>query len=180
LNIPAKFGIFIIAIEMADSGEPPVLSTVEGHVLVSADTRIRIPVGCRQWPILKNLLFAWKGEVLNLGHLDFDIVSNFVLRISYFASLGTSTTVEDSLQIRPFFAKRTQFQKKSNELKSFYNNELRTTNYELRSKKRTQNEPKQSQFIVSLPALSAVEWVEPISEAKKYSYERNFLFDIYT
>jgi len=39
---------------------------------------------------------------LNLGHLYFDIVSNFVLRISDFASLGISTTVESALQIAPF------------------------------------------------------------------------------
>jgi len=39
---------------------------------------------------------------LNLNHLDFDIVSNFVLRISDFASLGPSTTVENSLQISSF------------------------------------------------------------------------------
>jgi len=37
-----------------------------------------------------------------LDHLYFDIVSNFVLRISYFASLGTSTSVENPLQISPF------------------------------------------------------------------------------
>jgi len=35
-----------------------------------------------------------KNKVLNLGHLDFDIVSNFDIRISDFASLGTSTSVE--------------------------------------------------------------------------------------
>jgi len=33
-------------------------------------------------------LFVKLGKVLNLGHLDFDIVSDFVLRISNFASLG--------------------------------------------------------------------------------------------
>jgi len=63
------------------SGEP--------HVLVSADTR--------QKPA-----FGKKGKVLNLGHLDFDIVSNFELRISDFASLGIFTTVERPLQISSF------------------------------------------------------------------------------
>ena len=56
-------------------------------------------------------------ENFNLGNLDFDIVSNFVLRISYFASLGIFTLVERALQINPFYAKRTQFPKKSNERK---------------------------------------------------------------
>jgi hypothetical protein len=50
------------------------------------------------------------------------------------------------------------------------------------------NKPNQSQPVVSLPALpalsavegSVVDWVESIAEAKKYSYSRNFLFDIYT
>jgi len=46
--------------------------------------------------------FGKIGKVLNLGHLYFDIVSNFVLRISDFASLGISTTVESALQIAPF------------------------------------------------------------------------------
>jgi len=55
---------------------------------------------------------------LNLGHLDFDIVSNFELRISDFASLGIFTLVENALQIAPFYAKQSQFPKKSNERKS--------------------------------------------------------------
>ncbi|MBA7610013.1 hypothetical protein ES703_17216 [subsurface metagenome] len=48
------------------------------------------------------------------GHLDFDIVSpvpecrrqgDFELRISYFASLGIFTLVENALQITPFLCK---------------------------------------------------------------------------
>ena len=58
-----------------------------------------------------------QGKVLNLGHLDFDIVSDLELRISDFASLGIFTTVESALQISSFYAKRTQFPKKSNERK---------------------------------------------------------------
>ncbi|MHC4462938.1 MAG: hypothetical protein ACYS30_16145 [Planctomycetota bacterium] len=46
--------------------------------------------------------FVKPDKVLNLDHLDFDIVSDLELRISDFASLGISTTVEDSLQISFF------------------------------------------------------------------------------
>jgi hypothetical protein len=61
---------------------------------------------------------------LNLGHLYFDIVSlapldsgtlsnwgNFVLRISYFASLDFFTTVEKALQIAPFMQNEPNFRK---------------------------------------------------------------------
>jgi len=42
---------------------------------------------------------------LDLGHLDFDIVSDLELRISDFASLGISTTVKSPLQISYFLCK---------------------------------------------------------------------------
>jgi len=42
-----------------------------GHVFVSADTR-------------QKSSFAKQGKLLNLGHLDFDIVSDFDIRISDF------------------------------------------------------------------------------------------------
>jgi len=61
---------------------------------------------------------------LNLGHLDFDIVSDFDIRISDFASLGTSTSVENALQISPFYAKQSQFPKSPNERKPSFNNGL--------------------------------------------------------
>jgi hypothetical protein len=48
---------------------------------------------------------------LNLGHLYFDIVSNFVLRISYFASLGISTLVVSALQIHLFLQNEPNFPK---------------------------------------------------------------------
>jgi hypothetical protein len=48
---------------------------------------------------------------LNLGHLYFDIVSDFVLRISDFASLGISTLVENPLQISPFLTNKPNFRK---------------------------------------------------------------------
>ncbi len=67
---------------------------------------------------------AKQGKVLNLDHLYFDIVStarcpveDLELRISDFSSLGLSTFVEMPLQITSFYAKQTQFPKKSNERK---------------------------------------------------------------
>ena len=68
------------------------------QALVSADTRHKP-------------LFGKKGKVLSLGNLDFDIVSNFVLRISDFAGLGIFTTVEESLQIRLFMQNKANFRK---------------------------------------------------------------------
>ncbi len=62
---------------------------------------------------------------MNLDHLYFDIVSDLELRISDFASLGPSTLVENPLQINPFYAKQTQFPKKSNDV-NLYN----ATDYE--------------------------------------------------
>jgi len=44
-----------------------------------------------------------------LDHLYFDIVSNFVLRISDFASNGISTTVVSALQIHPFLKNKANF-----------------------------------------------------------------------
>ncbi len=79
------------------SGEP--------HVFVSADTR-------------QKALSVKPDKVLNLDHLYFDIVSDLDLRISDFAILGISTFVENPLQITYFYAKQTQFPKKSNERKS--------------------------------------------------------------
>ena len=68
-----------------------------------------------RYPGLINQLFSPGNElrrvVLNLGHFDFEIVSDFDIRISYFASLGPSTSVESPLQINPFYAKQTQFPK---------------------------------------------------------------------
>jgi hypothetical protein len=53
-----------------------------------------------------------------------------------------STTVEDSLQIDPFYAKRTQFPKKSNERNRFTNKGLWRIGHLVKWEKRTQNEPK--------------------------------------
>jgi len=65
-------------------------------------------------------LFGKQGKVLNLDHLYFDIVSDLELRISDFANLGISTSVESPLQINPFYAKQSQFPKKSNDVSFFY------------------------------------------------------------
>jgi hypothetical protein len=81
-----------------------------------------------------------------LGNLHFDIVSDLELRNSDFASLGISTLVERALQIHPFFAKQTQFQKKSNGRNRFVNKGIRTNGHLVRREKQSQNEPNQSQF----------------------------------
>jgi hypothetical protein len=52
-----------------------------------------------------------------------------------------STSVERALQIDPFYAKQTQFPGCPNECKCCYTNELRTINYEQRTKKQTQSNP---------------------------------------
>ena len=60
-------------------------------------------------PRLINHLFSPGNElrrvVLNLGNLDFDIVLDFDIRISDFASLGPSTFVVSPLQIHLFLCK---------------------------------------------------------------------------
>ena len=75
------------------SGEP--------HVFVSADTR-------------KKSSFAKqgkKGKVLNLGHLDFDIVSDFDIRISDFASLGPLHLSRTLYKSALFMQNKPNFQK---------------------------------------------------------------------
>jgi hypothetical protein len=54
-------------------------------------------------------LFVKIGKVLNLGNLDFDIVSDLDIRISDFASRRPSTTVKESLQIGPFMQNKPNF-----------------------------------------------------------------------
>jgi len=61
------------------------------------------------YPITQNKRRLRRRVVLNLGHLDFEIVStarcpveDLELRISDFASLGIFTLVKSSLQIAPF------------------------------------------------------------------------------
>jgi hypothetical protein len=76
---------------------------------------------------------------LDLGHLDFDIVSDLELRISDFASLGISTFVENPLQISSFYAKQTQFPKGQNERKHCLHKGLQ-------KKRRFSSPKKQTQF----------------------------------
>jgi len=110
-------------------------------------------------------LFGNQGKVLNLDHLDFDIVSNphfhgdeftpvkaGVLRISYFSYRDTlhasrftklpSTSVENALQIGSFM------QNKANFLDALMNvTSLITIDYEnIANCKLGENKPKQSQF----------------------------------
>jgi len=72
---------------------------------------------------------------LNLGHLDFDIVStarcpaeNFELRISDFASLDIFTTVENPLQIALFMQNKPNFRKSQMNV-----NNVLTKDYEKRT-----------------------------------------------
>jgi len=69
-------------------------------------TKIRVHLCPLGYPGLISHLFSPGNElrrvVLNLGNLDFEIVSDFDIRISDFASLGPSTTVENPLQISSF------------------------------------------------------------------------------
>ena len=82
-----------------------------------------------RYPGLINQLFSPGNElrrvVLNLGHFDFEIVSDFDIRISYFASLGPSTSVENPLQIGPFMQNKPNFRKSQMNA-----NSCATTDYE--------------------------------------------------
>jgi hypothetical protein len=115
---------------------------------------------------------------LNFGHLYFDIVSNFVLRISDFASLGISTLVERALQNHPFLTNKANFQKSqinvSDLLISDYEqiytwssgkNKANTNPIQTQFKAKTnpiqtQFKPKQSQFIAA--------WTEKSRFQKRY------------
>ena len=67
--------------------------------------------------IIEAQFFCLGLGVLNLSHLDLEFMSiNYptLAHIRHFSSLFTnlrSTTVDNSLQITPFYAKQTQFQK---------------------------------------------------------------------
>jgi hypothetical protein len=87
---------------------------------------------------------------LNLCHLNFDIPSmEFTLDVSSHAFLSgdirisslcwiCSTTVENSLQITPFYAKQTQSQVRQNQHKIFINNEIRVNGQLVIQTKQTQ------------------------------------------
>jgi hypothetical protein len=61
---------------------------------------------------------------LNLCHLDFDIVSDFDIRISSLCEIS-STTVENVRQISTFYAKQTQSQVHQNQPKLLYDKYIR-------------------------------------------------------
>ncbi len=93
---------------------------------------------------------------MNLGHLDFDIVSNFDtpvrsvcihIRISDFASLGIFTLVEDALQISSFLTN------KANLLDAQMNvNLYNTTDYENKWQRRVRkNKPNSNPNKPNLP-----------------------------
>ena len=78
--------------------------------------------------------FRGRNETWDMKH---QTLANF----RHFSSLLTrfpSTIVENSLQITPFYAKQTQFQKWQNEHKRFRNNELRNFKPLAQAKKQTQ------------------------------------------
>ena len=81
---------------------------------------------------------------MNLGHLDFDIVSDFDIRISYFAGLGISTLVVSALQIKLFMQNKAKFRKSQMNVSPFItmNYEQLTMNYEIKNEPKTNpNEP---------------------------------------
>jgi hypothetical protein len=74
------------------------------------------------------------------------IVSNFVLRVSYFASLGISTTVENPLQIHLFMQNKANFRKSQMNV-----NKVLTKDYEKRTlgergKNKANSKPIQTQY----------------------------------
>ena len=117
---------------------------------------------------------------MNLGNLDFDIVSNFVLLISYFSYRDTnfsSTFVESALQIAHFMQNKPNLRKAQMNVTNLLttNYEQLTMNYVQKNKpktnpiqsqsnpikankmpKQTRFKPKQTQPVVSLPALPAL------------------------
>ena len=90
-------------------------------------TKIRVHLCPLGYPGLMNHFFSPGNElrrvVLNLGNLDFEIVSDFDIRISDFASLGPSTTVENSLQISSFMQNKANLQNAQMNVTSFLTKE---------------------------------------------------------
>jgi hypothetical protein len=92
-----------------------------------------------------------------LSHLDLEFMSiNYptlsaaadLAHFRHFSSLFThfrSTTVENSLQITPFYAKQSQFWKCQNQHKCYYSHELRKKGQLVIQTKQTQFKPNQSQ-----------------------------------
>jgi hypothetical protein len=122
-----EFGIITIAIEMAElEGQRPKSSYQQIHT--------------------HKPLFGKKGKVLNLGHLYFDFVSNFVLRISYFASLAIFTTVESSLQIKLFMQNKAKFRKSQMNVNKVLTREYEQKDTWSSGKKQSQTKPNKAKF----------------------------------
>ena len=81
-----------------------------------------------------------------------------LVHFRHFSSLLTnlrSTTVENSLQITPFYAKQTQFKKWQNEHKYLHNNVLRNFKPLAQTKKQTQFKPNKAKNKPNLTQFKA-------------------------
>ncbi len=83
--------------------------------------------------------------VLNLDHLDFEIVSDFDIRISHFAGIGPSTSVEDSLQIRLFLQNKPKVKYAQINVSPFMISKYYIMDIWLSGKNKPKTNPKQSQ-----------------------------------
>ncbi len=70
-------------------------------------------------------LFGNQGKVLNLDHLDFDIVSDFDIRISDFASLGALHLSRVLYKSTLFMQNKPNFDKGQNKPNPLYKKDLR-------------------------------------------------------
>jgi len=107
---------------------------------------------------------------LNLGNLYFDIVSDFVLRFSYFARLGISTTVESALQIHLFMQNKANFQKSQMNV-----THLLTMNYEKKDtwssgKNKPNTNPIQTQYKANTKPIQSQ--FKPNSNPNKPNWKR--------
>jgi hypothetical protein len=103
------------------------------RALVSADTH-------------HNSLFGKKGEVLNLSHLYFDIVSYFARLRHLYICRETFTNVMSALQIHLFMQNKANFKKGQMNVSDLLtmNYEQRTMNYEIKNK--PNSNPIQTQY----------------------------------
>jgi hypothetical protein len=88
-------------------------------------------------------------------------------QLSTVNSLLTSTPVESPLQIRPFRAKRTQFQKHPKSAQLSFSQRLMAIQPPSAAQKQTQNEPKRTQ---SKPNLSPVRAPQSQNEPKQTQF----------
>ena len=74
-------------------------------------------------------VLSWLKNPFNQRNLCHE--GGYLRLINYLHAFGIFTTVVSALQIQPFLCKTNPISEKPNERKCFYNNELRTKNYEL-------------------------------------------------